>query len=407
MDVPSETKKTKQKEKIMSDYIIDGVDTVYAPEGQWEKMWHNKQTVVPGGIANDGNNTPNVFCSVEEIGLGAIFQALKSVPDSIGLLGSLNISGELLDSLKDGGLNDWKLIVADCRQGLSKSVIPLHIPKKGYRRHQNKELFDCQVAAAKQVLGDNGFEIVTVGTLGGYTQFFTSLLIKGQETFDVGTLANGLADKWNKFFNLNSSHNGLIGSNRSMSTIRQVCWNTVNASIQDAENQGTIASIKHTENSATLITADLFARDLKAWMAQGERFQTMLATLKSEAMTVDTFKAFASGVFTNEKSDELSTNSFNRVNDMIELFQRGQGNIGVTRYDALNAFTEYFTSGKGVGNPNNVSANRRIATANYGKGNDWKLEAMRVLSNEDAFAPTVKRGEILFTDKLRVETAKN
>ncbi len=262
------------------------------------------------------------------------------------------------------------------------------------------------VQAATTVLGD-GFEIVTVGTLGGYSQFFLSIAIKGQNAFSIGKLADKKTDDvWSKFFNLNSSHNGLIGSNCMLSTVRIVCMNTVQASINDAETQGTVSTIKHTLNSEALVTPATFEANLTAWLKQSESFQDKLKALKAQKMTVDKFKAFTAGVFTNEGSDELSTNSYNRVEEMVALFQRGQGNNGATRYDALNAFTEFFTSGNGVGNPERVKANKRLATANFGKGNDWKLEAMRALTGED-FAKVCKRGETLYEDKARVMVQDN
>lgn len=371
--------------------IIDNIDRVYTPAGnQWEKTWHGLETPVQGGILPDGSNCPDVFCPIVECGVKADFESeVSSVPEEM--------QEETGISLKN-----WKLILADCRQGLSGKVLPLHVPKKGYKIHQNKQLFDCMVNAAKQVLGDNGFEIVTLGTLGGYSQFFMSIAVKGQETFTIGNLADGKTkDTWNRFFNLNSSHNGMIASNRSLSVIRQVCWNTVNASITEASENGTITAIKHSLNSEELITPQVFARDLEMWIAQGEMFQKLLAATKKQQMTEDKFKSFAAGVFTNDGSDKLSTNSFNRISDMLPLFHKGMGNNGKTRYDGINAFTEYFSSGEGTGNPLKVKLNKRIATANFGRANEWKLEAMRVATTPEEFTATVKRGEMLYEDKAK------
>lgn len=380
----------------MSHLIMEGIDTVYTPaETEWEHTWHGLQTSVNGRIEPDGSNIPEVFCPVVECGMKPDFDA--------------EISTVKVEDQEDIGLQlkDWKLILADCRKGKSGKVLPLHIPKKGYKVHQNLDLYKAMVGAANEVCGQDGFQIVTVGTLGAYSQFFVSVAIKGQESFEVGTMANGVKDVWKRFFNLNSSHNGLIASNRMLSFVRIVCMNTVQASIQDAEGNGTISAIKHCQNSEDLITAKVFAKDLQTWIEQGERVKLMLEAIKAEPMSLDGFRAFASGVFTNEKSDELSTNSFNRVNDMASLFSKGQGNNGETRYDGLNAFTEFFTSGRGVGSSDTVKLNKRIASANFGRGNDWKLEALRVATNEEVFASTVKRGELLYADKAKEQAASN
>ena len=376
----------------MSHLIVENVDRVYTPQGEFAETWHGLETVV-SEIQTDGANCPDVFCPIVECGVKPDFDAeVSTVPDE-------------LKSEMD--LSDWKMILADCRNGLAKSVIPLHVPKKGYKIHQNKALFDCHVGAARLVLGDNGFQIATLGTLGAYSQFIVSIAIKGQESFNVGNMANGAQDTWKKFFNLNSSHNGLIGSNRLLSMVRMVCFNTVQMSIADAEEMGTRATIKHTLNSEALITPEQFAKDLETWIKQSENFQALLAATKGQPMNTDEFKAFASGVFTNEKSDELSSNSFNRIQEMESLFVRGLGNAGASRYDAVNAFTEYFTNGNGVGNPDRVKANKRIATANFGRGNEWKIEATRVACDEEIFASTIKRGQVLYADKLAVVNSGN
>jgi hypothetical protein len=294
----------------------------------------------------------------------------------------------------------WKMLLADCRGGLSGKVLPLHVPKVGYKVHQNKMIFDTMVGAAKMVLGEGGFKIATCGTLGAYSQFLVSIAIKGKEGFDVGKLPDGRPDTWLQFFNLNSSHNGLIASMRGLSAIRQVCWNTVNAAQRDMEANGTGKVIKHTANSGELITPEKFAADLENWLDQSAKFQALLAGIKAEPMTLDQFRAFAAGVFTQEGSDKLSTNSLNRITEMESLFARGRGNLGASLYDAVNAFTEYFTSGAGVGKLGNVARGKRVASANFGRGNDWKLEAMRIACDPEAMAATAARGAILYADKL-------
>jgi hypothetical protein len=373
----------------MSHLIEEGIDTVYTPQGtEFEDTWHGLQTALQGGIQTTGDNAPEVFCPIVECGVKADFEGV--------IVSTEGIESEAQDELKN-----WKLILADCRKGISGKVIPLHVPKKGYRIHQNKALFDCMIQSCNQVLGDGNYTIATLGTLGGYSQFFVSISVKGHESFSIGS-----DDKWNRFFNLNSSHNGLISSHRMLSLVRIVCSNTLQASISDAESSDSISKIKHTANSDMLITPEVFAKDLQTWIARGENFKQLLESIKSESMTVDQFKAFSAGVFTQAKSDELSTNSYNRIEDMTGLFQRGKGNTGETRYDALNAFTEYFTSGNGVGSKD-VSMGKRIASANFGRGNQWKIEAIRTLANPEVFADTVKRGEILYTDKLAVMASAN
>jgi len=370
--------------------IIDGIDTVYTPaDCEFADTWHGLQRELKGGIQPDGSNSPDVFCPLVQCGIKADFETevAKDLPE------------ELASHLGEQGFKDWKLILADLRQGQAGKVIPVHIPRKGYQIHQNKLLFDTFVASANEVLGPNGYTIATLGTLGAYSQFFISIAIKGNDAgFTIGK-----GDKWATFYNLVSSHNGLVASQRHLSMVRIVCMNTVQAAIASAECQ---AMLKHTKNSLELITPQVFAKDLKNWLGEKEQFQQTLEALKAQAMDVDGFRAFASGVFTNDGSDNLSTTSFNRVTEMESLFARGKGNKGKSVYDAVNSFTEYFTSGNGVGSKDRVALNKRIASANFGRGNQWKLEALRCASEEEVFKTTMERGERYYTDKLAVDTAK-
>jgi len=149
-----------------------------------------------------------------------------------------------------------------------------------------------------------------------------------------------------------------------------------------------------------LSTPKAIAKNVELWISKSDQVEKALNYFTSVKMNAESFLAFATGIFTNEKSDNLSTVSFNRVNDMLTLFQRGKGNHGETLSDAINAFTEYFTHGAGVGNPRNVSENKRLANANFGQGAQWKLEAIRVASNEELLAAAMQRGEMFYTDKL-------
>jgi len=368
----------------MSSLFDEKVDTLYSPAGnEFEKMWHGFQTPLQDGIALDGSNAPEAFREIVKCGIRPELDVDISESSELGI-----------------AMKDWNLIVADCRNGKAGSYLPLHVAKAGYQVHSNKSLFDAMVQSAIEVCGKDGFQITTVGTVGAYSQFLVSLAIKGHESFKIGK-----ADEWKRFFNLNSSHNGMISSNRMLSMIRMVCFNTILASISDAETAGTISNIKHTLNSVELINPETFEKDLKTWISNADSFKNLLNACKAQPMNLDQFRTFSAGVFTQEKSDELSSNSWNRIKELEIAFQRGDGNYGESRYDAINAFTQFF-SRDGAGSKN-VSSGKRLASANFGRGNDWKREAIRVASNEEIFTETVKRGEILYSDKSKVEALKN
>lgn len=365
-------------------HCITELDTVYCPElGEFKDTWHKLQTNVSGPILADGSNIGKVFCPVVESGfkLEADFPIEKTATED---------GEEMVNPL-----SEWKMILADLRPN-GRGVVPLHVPKKDYVIHQNRDLFDSMVSAATQVLG-NGFEIATIGTLGGYAHFFVSIAIKGEnEGFSVGE-----KDAWKSFFNLVSSHNGQVSSQTLLSVIRIVCMNTVQASISDGEATGTKSNFKHTKGSLEFVTPKVFEANLRLWTTEREKMKITLAMLKGEKMSLDGFRSFAAGIHSNRSTDLLSTNSFNRIGELSALFSKGKGNTGETRYDALNAFTEFYTSGNGVGNPANVKTSKRLASASFGQGNTWKLSALATLGDSEAFETASKRGEILYSDKLK------
>ena len=376
----------------MSHLIIKPYDTVYCPEaGAFAVTWHGEQENVAGNISLDGSNIPRVLQPVEQCGFKPDFSADCST-----------IPAELASELGENPFTNWKVILADLR-GNGNGVIPIHVAKSGYTVHQNSVLFNSMVKSAIEVLGKENFEVATVGTLGAYSQFFVSIAIKGA----LGEFTVGEHDKWNNYFNLISSHNSLVASMTMLSVIRMVCMNTVQMAISESTESGDQSVVKHTVNSITDITPKAFESNLRLWISRKSEFSALMNSLKSAKMGLEEFRHFASGVFTRQDSDQLSTNSFNRISDLSTAFSKGMGNSGESRYDALNAFTQEFSSGKSLGDKSRVSNAKRVASANFGRGNDWKLEAIRCLSSEETYQETVTRGEMHYQDKLKEVAIKN
>lgn len=370
----------------MSHMIVSGIDHVISPaENSFSAMWHGKEEHPEGGaIALDGSNAEICLRHIHEVGLKPDFDSPLTT-----ITGDDDAENET-----ENVLSTHKALIADLRpDGKGCKMVGCH--KKSYKTHQNRTLFEAMVVALIEVFGGvNGFEIVTVGTLGAYSQFFMSILIKGLSAFTIGS-----GDEHKVFVNLNSSHNGLIGSNYLASIIRAVCMNTIMASINDAVSRGTISKVKHTINSLELITPTAMAKVIAQWEAMINMHKAALKAMLATPMSQDDFRAFATGVFTLPTSDKLSGTSRNRVDDMVQLFVRGKGNQGKTLYDGYNAFTEFFTTGRGVGGFD-VKKEKKIASANFGRGNEWKLEALRVASNEETLRDTMKRGERLYSECL-------
>lgn len=364
-------------------HLITEIDNVFTPaEGLFASTWHGLNKGLAGGIATDGSNILPCLRPIYAVGFKPDFDA------PIG-----DAPAELAEDMGSNPINGWKILLSDARPD-GRGVIPVHVVRKSYKVHQNSDLFKAAVSALDAVFGAGNYEIATVGTLGGHSQFFISVSVKDNATATVR------GDEYKLFFNVVSSHNELVATGYHFSSVRVVCMNTVKAALADSDANGFKAAVKHTVNSGELITAAAIEANVRLWLDEKSRYFTALAALAEMPMTLDGFRAFAAGVFTNEGTDMLTSNSWNRISEMEALFARGKGNRGESVYDGINAFTEYFTSGNGVGR--NVTAAKRLASASFGRGNEWKLEALNVASNPERLAATMKRGEMLFADKAKV-----
>ena len=358
---------------------ITKIDTLYSTE----TTWHGLETIID---KIDKKSIPNVLHDVREF---------KIDPSALRDEEGNALDADMIQGMEQD-LESWKIIAADLRDNpKTNKIIPLHVPKKGYQIHQNESLFDSMVKACDDVLGDSGYEIKTAGTLGGFKSFIVSIQLKEHQSFSIGK-----NDKHDQFFNLTSSHDGSLASAIMLSFVRIVCQNTAQFSLQDSQTNGTQQKIKHSQNS--IITPEWIEENLNQWLIQSREYQKTLEALKSEKMDLEGFRVFASGVFSDEKSDKLSTQAWNRIGEMESLFIRGKGNSGESEFDAYNAFTEYFTHVDGK----NGDKSKRIAKGSFGRGGDWKREAFRALSDRKNLKALLKRGEILLGDRRMVEASK-
>ena len=96
-----------------------------------------------------------------------------------------------------------------------------------------------------------------------------------------------------------------------------------------------------------------------------------------------------------EKDKEKIARSLNRLNnkreEVVNLFKEGRGNVGSTRWDALNAVTEYLDHHKQASRLNNektgaVHAEKRfVSNVIRGSGNSMKQRAITLLSDVKKF----------------------
>ncbi len=281
-------------------------------------------------------------------------------------------------------LEDWKVIATDLRGRadlvamrdagtLEGGLIrPLHVPKSGYHVIDNATVFE----GMERALDGIPCAISTIGTLAGCRRFFISVALENNDSI---VLPRGEACK--AFVNFITSHDGSLAMEAYDSSVRIVCNNTLNFSLDAAGKVG--FKMYHTPGSAARI---MNMGDLIAEILSGrQQYSETMEGLASQNATQESCEKIVSGYFAitqDVKADKaLSTRSRNAVDSIVELAWKGRGNVGGNLYDLLNGFTEFYSEGEGSGNSNTRDKGRKVFSANFGKAMDHKRTFSDMISN--------------------------
>jgi len=284
---------------------------------------------------------------------------------------------------EDTYLEDYKVLVADhrkVRDDLRKNdqIVPLHIPKSGYRVIPNREVWDCMEASLK----DLGCKVTSVCTLERGKKFSISCSI-GEEDSQVIN-----KEQFKNYLTFITSHDGTMAMETFDSNIRVVCMNTFQASRNAASDK---FKVYHTKNASFALNglSDLLQAILKGRVATKEVLE-YLATCKVDGNDA---LAMASGYFCMATdSVELSTRSWNAATEIATLFSRGIGNAGKSLYDLFNGATEYWTSGAGTGASGATIAQKTYRSA-LGQAAEHKVRFLEMLSDETSRKSALARGK--------------
>jgi hypothetical protein len=292
----------------------------------------------------------------------------------------INVDGNMVD------LPNYKALIADLRGlGMQDQMVPLHVPKEGYKVISNEEIFDAAVEAIKDV----DAKITSIMTLENRKKFALSVNL-GDDVMKV----NG--DDIHAHLNFVSSHDGTMNLKAYDSTIRVVCMNTLRWSLEAAGEVG--FTIRHTKNAA--IALENLPELVNAILAGRINFKEVMTYLASCKVDSNEALAMTAGYFCMESgSPTLSTRSLNSAQSIVDLFANGKGNNGKTLYDLANGATEYWTSGDGVGrNANDIVKSYK---AEFGMAADHKNRFVELLANEDRLKEAKTLGKEALAEALK------
>jgi len=207
------------------------------------------------------------------------------------------------------------------------------IMSDGYTPVQNRTCFD----AINAVVGSGDATFHTVGSLFGGRRVWMLCKLQGDYRLDNG-------EKLESFILLDNSHDGTAALRMRLTPVRVVCSNTLGA----ATSSRAAFAARHTSGIMGRVNE---ARDLlglnAAYMA---RLMESANRIAEQAWSHDQMKAMTYTLLDLEPDvaiDRQHGIKAPAASKMLDLFYLGQGNRGETRWDALNAVTEYLDYSKG------------------------------------------------------------
>jgi phage/plasmid-like protein (TIGR03299 family) len=235
---------------------------------------------------------------------------------------------------------------------------------KDYEAVQPSEMFDF--------LG-NELEISSAGSLKGGSVLFVQSPIG-----ELDVLKSG--DVHKLYLTFNNSFDGSIQAQGYITSVREVCWNTVNMGLNNIH--GKALKFKHTKSVHEKIRA--FQDIMEGQVATAQNMQAVMDKLAMWKLTKQTYTTILDSVFPGE-----GTKTENIKARITELFADNDSNafpdFAKTGYAMLNAITNYADHEKSARITSNSTykdaSMQRLENAVIGDGAKLKTEALRVLQH--------------------------
>lgn len=214
---------------------------------------------------------------------------------------------------------------------------------------QNEDLFDFG-----DLMLDGGGRWETAGSIKGGRQVFGSLALERETVLDP----NGVSDKVNTYLLINTSHDGSVAIQASITPVRVVCANTLNLALKGKAKQS--FKIRHTSTASGKVAQAREALGLaNKYM---DEFDKLAHDMISKEITKAKFDEIVALAYPAPEKD--AKGSFKKYNDKMDLIQSiyvGEYNntISGTAWGAFNALTErldWYRSGRGGDNESILAA---------------------------------------------------
>jgi phage/plasmid-like protein (TIGR03299 family) len=304
-------------------------------------------------------NGQTAFASLREPawhGLGTVFSEEVTTAEMLKLAHLDNWNVRLEDvAIPEGFASDRSFsFVTRTNPFNSEQNDVLGVVGERYVPLQNEDLFDFG-----DLMLDGGGRWETAGSIKGGRQVFGSLALERETVLDP----NGVSDKVNTYLLINTSHDGSVAIQASITPVRVVCANTLNLALSSLKgNKGVKQSfkIRHTATASGKVAQAREALGLaNRYM---DEFDKLAQEMISKEITKAKFDEIVALAYPAPEKD--AKGSFKKHNDKVDLIQSiyvGEYNntISGTAWGAFNALTErldWYRSGRGGDNESILAA---------------------------------------------------
>jgi phage/plasmid-like protein (TIGR03299 family) len=300
-----------------------------------------------------GKNGEVSFASLREPawhGLGTVFTDEKSTTQMLqaARLDNWNVRLESVSALAPSYnfVTQSYMVVRDNPFDNAQKDVLATVGER-YQVVQNEELFSF----ADNILDGGRWE--TAGSIKNGRVIFGSLALDRETVLDP----NGVADKVNTYLLVHTSHDGSVAVQASVTPVRVVCQNTLNAALRGVKQS---YKIRHTSTVSGKVAAAREALGLAhAYM---DEFDALAQSMIQTEIDKATFDKIVETAYPRPDKDTKGavTKWSNKVDQIQEIWTSDTTNmIATTAWGAYNAMTErldWYRNGRGASGQENVLA---------------------------------------------------
>ena len=268
-------------------------------------------------------------------GLGTVFTEEKTTKEMLDLANLSNWNVRLEDLETPSHLTSDKAYQYVLRTNPTDKTQTDILGVVGERYHvlQNEDLFSF----GDNIL-DGGGRWETAGSIRGGRVVFGSLALERETVLDP----NGVADKVKTYLLINTSHDGSIAIQASITPVRVVCANTLNLALGSKKNKIKQSfKIRHTQTANGKVQIAREALGLaNAYM---DSFDVMAKAMIEKEITAGQFNDIILAAYPKpEKDSKGAVKKWENKVDVINDIYTGQfnGMIAGSAWGAFNALTE-------------------------------------------------------------------